>query len=166
MDQTRGFFVDEFTTGISDLSREIGGPEDFDSNFITSEPAFPTKPSREPPHDKSPDTEDITTDYQRFTVPFSALVSTDSPPKPEDSYLPPPADESESKDLITDDNESPTEQVITLAVHTTGSFTLPTFLQATDEHTEAEMKKELLGVTEPPFKEDDRDSLFGQGKMQ
>ncbi|XP_048791632.1 interphotoreceptor matrix proteoglycan 1 [Lagopus muta] len=162
VDQTRGFFVDEFTTGISDLSREIGGPEDFDSNFITSEPAFPTKPSREPPHDKSPDTEDITTDYQRFTVPFSALVSTDSPPKPEDSYLPPPADESESKDLITDDNESPTEQVITLAVHTTGSFTLPTFLQATDEHTEAEMKKELLGVTEPPFKEADRDSLSGQ----
>ncbi|XP_015714548.2 interphotoreceptor matrix proteoglycan 1 [Coturnix japonica] len=162
VDQTRDIFVDEFTTGIPDLSREIGGPEDFDSNFITSEPAFPTKPSREPPHDISPDTEDITTDYQRFTVPFSALVSTDSSTKPEDSYLPPPADESESNDLITDDDESPTEQVVTLAVYTTGSFTLPTFLQATDEDTEAEMKKELVGVTEPPFKEADRDSLSGQ----
>ena len=164
MDQTRDIFVDEFTTGITDLSREIGGPEDFDSNFITSEPAFPTKPSREPPHDRSPDTEDITTDYQRFTVPFSALVSTDSPAKPEDSYLPPPADESDSNDLITD--ESPTEQVITPAVYTTGSFTLPTFLQATDKDTEVEMKKELVGVTEPLFKEADRDSLSGQGKMQ
>uniref|UniRef100_A0A8C9FU13 Interphotoreceptor matrix proteoglycan 1 n=1 Tax=Pavo cristatus TaxID=9049 RepID=A0A8C9FU13_PAVCR len=121
VDQTQDIFVDEFTTGISDVSREIGGPDDFDSNFITSEPAFPTKPSREPPHDKSPDTEDITTDYQRFTVPFSALVSTDSPPKPEDSYLPPPADESDSNDLITDD-ESPTEQ----AEHGSGYISMQT----------------------------------------
>ncbi|NXJ16889.1 IMPG1 protein, partial [Odontophorus gujanensis] len=161
VDQTGDIFV-EFTTGIPVLSREIGEPEDFDSNFITSEPVFPTKPSREPPHVKSPDTEAVTTDYQRFTVPFNALVSPDSRPKPEDSYLPPPSDESDINDLITDTDETPTEQVVTLAVYTTGSFTLPTFLQATDESTEAETKKELVGITEPPFKEPDLDSLSAQ----
>ncbi|OXB61240.1 hypothetical protein ASZ78_006540 [Callipepla squamata] len=162
VDQTGDIFVDEFTTGIPVLSREIGEPEDFDSNFITSEPVFPTKPSREPPHDKSPDTEAVTTDYQRFTVPFNALVSPDSPPKPEDSYLPPPSDESDINDLITGIDESPTEQVVTLAVYTTGGFTLPTFLQVTDGNTEAETKKELVEITEPPFKEPDLDSLSGQ----
>ncbi|NXL84402.1 IMPG1 protein, partial [Alectura lathami] len=163
VDQTEDILVNEFTTGIPVLSGEIGAPEDFDSNFVTSEPLFPTKPSRQPPQDKSsPDAEDATTDYQSFTVPFYALVSTDSPPEPEDSYLPPPADESASNDLITDDYGSPTEQAITLAVYTTGSFTLPTFLQAADEDTDTERKKELAGITEPPFKEADQDSLPGQ----
>ncbi|NXC43445.1 IMPG1 protein, partial [Penelope pileata] len=162
VDQTGDILVDEFTIGIP-VSREIGAPEDFDSNFVTSEPVFPTKPSREPPQDKSsPDTGDTVTDYQSFTVPFNALVSTESTPKPEDSYLPPPVDDSDSNDLITDDYEPPQEQAITLAVYTTGSFTLPTFLQATDENIEAERKKELAGVTEPSSKEADRDGLSGQ----
>ncbi|NXK45527.1 IMPG1 protein, partial [Chauna torquata] len=163
VDQTGDILVNEFATGIPVLSGEINTPEDFNNNFVSSEPVFPTKPSREPSQGKSsPDTEDTTTDYQSFTVPFNALGSTGSPPKPEDSYLPPPADESASNDLITDDYESPTEQAITLAVYTTGSFTPPNLLQATDENTKAERKKELAGITEPPFKEADQDSLSGQ----
>ncbi|NXD84958.1 IMPG1 protein, partial [Halcyon senegalensis] len=158
-DQTGDTLVNEFTTVISG---EISAPEDF-NNFVTSEPMFPTKPSREPFQDKSPpDTEDITTDYQSFTVPFSALGSTSSRPKPEDSFLPPPADDSASNDLITDGYGPPMEQVTTLAVYTTGSFTAPDLLQAGDENTEADEKKELIDITEPPFKEADQDSLSGQ----
>ncbi|KAF1668664.1 Interphotoreceptor matrix proteoglycan 1, partial [Aptenodytes patagonicus] len=158
VDQTGGILVSEFTTGIPVLS----AAEDF-NNFVSSEPVFPTKPSRQPFQDKSPpDTEDITTDHQSFTVPFNALVSMSSPPKPEASYLPPPADDSASNDLFTDGYESPAEQATTLAVYTTGSFTPPSLLQAGDENSEAEEKKELTDITEPPFKEADRGSLFGQ----
>ncbi|NXX01278.1 IMPG1 protein, partial [Larus smithsonianus] len=160
--QTGDLLVNEFTTGIPVLSGEISAPEDF-NNFITSEPMFPTKPSRGPFQDKSPpNTEDTTTDHQSSTVPFSALGSTSSPPKPEDSYLPPPADDSDSNDLITDGYEFPTEQATILAVYTTGSFTPPNLLQAGDENREAEEKKELTDMTEPPFKEADQDSLSGQ----
>ncbi|XP_064304706.1 interphotoreceptor matrix proteoglycan 1 [Phalacrocorax carbo] len=161
VDQTGDILVNEFTTGIPVRSGEISAPEDF-NNFVSSEPAFPTKPSREPFQAKSPPyTEGIATDHQSFTVPFSALVSTSSPPKPEDSYLPPPADDSASNDLITDGYESPVEQATTLAVYTTGSFTPPS-LQARDETSEAEEKKELTDISEPPFKEADQDSLSGQ----
>ncbi|NWU55851.1 IMPG1 protein, partial [Dromas ardeola] len=160
--QTGDLLVNEFTTGIPVLSGEISAPEDF-NNFITSEPMFPTKPSREPFQEKTPtDTEDITTDHQSFTVPFNALGSTSSPPKPEDSYLSPPADDSASNDLITDGYEFTTEQATILAVYTTGSFTPPNLLQARDENHEAEEKKELTDTTEPPFKEADQDSLSGQ----
>ncbi|KFQ28102.1 Interphotoreceptor matrix proteoglycan 1, partial [Merops nubicus] len=151
-DQTGDILVSEFTTGIPVLSGEISAPEDF-NNFVSSEPVFPTKPSRGPFQDKSPP-EDITTDHQIFTVPFSALGSTSTHPKPEDSYLPPSADDSASNDLITDGYGSP--------VYTTGSFTPPTLLQTRDESSEAEEKKELADITEPPFKEADQDSLSGQ----
>lgn len=162
VDQTGDILVSEFTTGIPVLS----AAEDF-NNFVSSEPVFPTKPSREPFQDKSPpDTEGITADHQSFTVPFNALVSTSSPPKSEASYLPPPADDSASNDLFTDGYESPMEQATTLAVYTTGSFTPPSLLQAGDENNEAEEEKELTDITEPPFKEADRGSLFGQGKTQ
>uniref|UniRef100_A0A8C3KBN8 Interphotoreceptor matrix proteoglycan 1 n=1 Tax=Calidris pygmaea TaxID=425635 RepID=A0A8C3KBN8_9CHAR len=162
MDQTGDTLVNEFTTGIPVLSAEIGAPEDF-NNFITSEPVFPTKPSREPFQDRSrPYTEGITTDHQSFTVPFNALVSTSGPPNPEDSYLPPPADDSAGNDLITDGYEFPTEQATVLAVYTASSFTPPNLLQARDETYEAEEKKELSDTTEPPFKEADQDSPSGQ----
>ncbi|XP_075353415.1 interphotoreceptor matrix proteoglycan 1 [Mycteria americana] len=129
VDQTGDILVNEFTTGIPVLSGEISAPEDF-NNFVSSEPVFPTKPSREPFQDKSPpDTE---------------------------------ADDSASNDLITDGYESPTEQATTLAVYTTGSFTPPNLLQAGDESSEAEEKKELNDIIEPPFKEADQDSLSGQ----
>ncbi|KAM7119238.1 interphotoreceptor matrix proteoglycan 1 [Ciconia maguari] len=162
VDQTGDILINEFTTGIPVLSGEISAPEDF-NNFVSSEPVFPTKPSREPFQDKSPpDTEDTATDHQSFTVPFNALGSTSSPPKPEDFYLPPPADDSASNDLITDGYEFPMEQATTLAVYTTGSFTPPNLLQAGDESSEAEEKKELNDIIEPPFKETDQDSLSGQ----
>ncbi|NXS41757.1 IMPG1 protein, partial [Balaeniceps rex] len=161
LDQTGDILVNEFTTGIPVLSGEISAPEDF-NNFVSSEPVFPTKPSREPFQDKSPHTEDIATDHQSFTVPFSALGSTSSPPKPADSYLHPPADDSARNDLITDGYESPMEQATTLAVYTTGSFTPPNLLQAGVETSEAEETKELTDITEPPFKEADQDSLSGQ----
>ncbi|NXQ88170.1 IMPG1 protein, partial [Nyctibius grandis] len=162
VDQTGYISVNEFTTGIPVLSGETSVPEDF-SNFVSSEPVFPTESSREPFEDKSPpDTEDTTTDHQSFTVPFNALGSTSSPPKPEDSYLPPPADDSVSNDLITNGYESPTEQATTLAVYTTGSFTSPNLLQDGDENSEAEEKKELTKITEPPFTEADQNSLSGQ----
>ncbi|NWY60223.1 IMPG1 protein, partial [Chionis minor] len=154
--------VNEFTTGIPVLSGDISAPEDF-NNFVSSEPVFPTKPSKAPYQDKSPpDTEDITTDHQSFTVPFNALFSTSSPPQPEDSYLPPPADDSASSDLITDGYGFLTEQATILAVYTTGSFTPPNLLQARDENSEAEEKNELTDITEPPFKDADQDSLSGQ----
>ncbi|NWW51730.1 IMPG1 protein, partial [Pedionomus torquatus] len=162
MDQTGDTLVSEFTTGIPVLSAEISAPEDF-NNFITSEPAFPTKPSREPFQDRSrPYTEGIATDHHSFTVPFNALVSTSSPPKPEDSYLPPPADDSASNDLITDGYEFPTELPTVLAGYTTGSFTPPNLLQARDETREAEEEKELTDTTEPPLQEADQESLSGQ----
>ncbi|NXE12712.1 IMPG1 protein, partial [Lophotis ruficrista] len=161
VDQRGDILVNEFTTGIPVLSREISAPEEF-SNFVSSEPVFPTKPSREPFQDIFPYTEDIATDHQSFTVPFNTLGSTSSPPKPEDSYLPPPADDSASNDLITDGYESPTEQAITLAIYTTYSFTPPNLLQDRDENREAEEKKELTDITEPPFKEAGQDTLSGQ----
>ncbi|KFP33606.1 Interphotoreceptor matrix proteoglycan 1, partial [Colius striatus] len=161
VDQTGGILLNEFTTGIPVLSAEISTPEEF-NNFVTSEPVFPTKPSRGPFQDKSsPYTEGIGTDHQSFTVPFGALGSTSSPPKPEDSYLPPSADDSASNDLITDGYESPMEQATTLAIYTRGSFTPPN-LQTRDESSEAEEKKELTEITESYFKEADQDSLSGQ----
>ncbi|XP_074752042.1 interphotoreceptor matrix proteoglycan 1 [Athene noctua] len=162
VDQTGDISVNEFTTGIPVLSGEISSPEDF-NNFVSSEPVFPTKPSREPFQDKSPPhTEDITTDHQSFTVPFNALGSTSSPPEPEDSDLPPSTDDSANRDLVTSDYESPVEQDTTLAVYTTSSFTPPNLLQAGDANSEAEEKKELMDITEPPFKEVDQDSPSGQ----
>ncbi|NWQ69540.1 IMPG1 protein, partial [Neopipo cinnamomea] len=153
VDQIGDTLVDEFTTESPDLSEEISISEEF-SNFITSEPEFPTKPSREPFQDRSPSHK--VTDLQSFTVPFSALGSTSSPPKSEDSYLPPPADDSASSDLITDGYESPVEQATTMAIYTTGSFTPPS-LQARDEDSEDEEKVEPTDITEPPFKEADQD---------
>ncbi|NXM08527.1 IMPG1 protein, partial [Tyrannus savana] len=153
VDQIGDTLVDEFTTESPDLSEEISISEEF-SNFITSEPEFPTKPSREPFPDRSPPHR--VTDLQSFTVPFSALESTSSPPKSEDSYLPPPADDSASSDLITDGYESPVEQATTMATYTTGSFTPPS-LQARDEGSEDEEKAELTDIAEPPFKEADQD---------
>ncbi|NWS20979.1 IMPG1 protein, partial [Pachyramphus minor] len=153
VDQIGDTLVDEFTTGSPDLGKEISIPEGF-NNFITSEPEFPTKPSRETFLDRSPSQK--VTDLQSFTVPFSALGSTSSPSKSEDSYLPPPADDSASSDLITDGYESPAEQDTTMAIYTTRSFTLPS-LQAREEDKEGEEKTELSDVTEPPFKETDQD---------
>ncbi|XP_009877113.1 PREDICTED: interphotoreceptor matrix proteoglycan 1, partial [Apaloderma vittatum] len=162
VEQTGDTLGSEFTTEIPVISGDISAPEDF-NNFVTSEPAFPTKPARETFLDRSPPaTEDIANDYQSFTVPFSVLGSSSSPPKPEDSYLPPPADDSASNDLITDGYESPVEQASTLAVHTTGSFTPPDLLQAGDEKSEAEEKKELTDMAESPLKEADQDSLSEQ----
>ncbi|NWW92954.1 IMPG1 protein, partial [Rhynochetos jubatus] len=162
VDQTGDILVNEFTTGIPVRSEEISAPEDF-NNFVSSEPVYPTKPSREPFQDKSPPhTEDTVTDHQTSTVPFSAPGSTSSPPEQEDSYLPPAADDSASNDLITDGYEAPTEQVSTLAVYTTGSFTPPDLLQAGDESGEAERKKELTDVTGPPFKEPEQHTLSAQ----
>ncbi|XP_071404743.1 interphotoreceptor matrix proteoglycan 1 isoform X1 [Pithys albifrons albifrons] len=161
VDQTGDILVDAFTTGSPALSEEISIPEEF-NNFITSEPEFPTKPSREPFHDRSPSYTHITaTDYQSFTVPFSALGSTSSPPKSEDSYLPPPADDSASNDLITDGYESPAEQATTVSIYTTGSFSTPS-LQAGDEDSEAEEKTEPSDILEPPFQEADQDIPVGQ----
>ncbi|XP_010134109.1 PREDICTED: interphotoreceptor matrix proteoglycan 1 [Buceros rhinoceros silvestris] len=158
VDQTGDILFNQFTTGIPVLSGDISAPEDF-NNFVSSEPVFPTKPSRAPFQDKSPtDTED----HQSFTVPFSALGSTSSRPKPEDSYLPPPADDSASNDLITDGYESPLEQATTAALYTTGGFTPPNLLQARDDTSEAEEKEELTDTPEPPFKEADQESLSGQ----
>ncbi|KFP72206.1 Interphotoreceptor matrix proteoglycan 1, partial [Acanthisitta chloris] len=162
VDQTGEISFDEFTTESPALSEEISIPEEF-NNFITSEPEFPTKPSREPYQDRSlPYTQVTSIDHQIFTVPFSALGSTSSPPKPEDSYLHPPADDSVTSDLITDGYESPVEQATTLAIYIPESFTPPSVLQAGDEDSEAEKKKELIDITEPPFKEADQDSISGQ----
>ncbi|XP_010211479.1 PREDICTED: interphotoreceptor matrix proteoglycan 1, partial [Tinamus guttatus] len=162
VDQTGDTSVGEFATETPVLSGEIRVPEDF-NNFVSSETAFPTKPSRELSRERlSTSIEDTTVDQQSFTVPFSALGSTHSPPKEEDSYLLPSADEYTSNELITDDLESPTEQAVTLALYTTGSFTPITFLEASDEKSEAEREKELTGITERPFKEADQDDLTGQ----
>ncbi|KAL2306721.1 hypothetical protein Nmel_004653, partial [Mimus melanotis] len=155
VDQRGDVFVGEFTTESPALSEEISIPEEF-NNFITSEPDFPTKPSREPFQDRYPYTQVIATDHPSFTVPFSALGSTSSPPKPEDSYLPPPADDSAGKDSLTDGSESPVE------LATAGSFTTPGLLPAGEVESTAEEMQELTDIAEPPSKEADQDSLSGQ----
>ncbi|NWT78242.1 IMPG1 protein, partial [Lanius ludovicianus] len=154
VDQRGDVFSDEFTTESPAISEEISIPEEF-NNFITSEPDFPTKPSREPFQDRYPHTQIVATDHPSFTVPFSAPGSTSSPPKSEDSYLPPPADDSAGKDLLTDGYEPPVE------LATTGSFTTPSLLHG-EEGREAEGKQELTDMAEPPFEEVDQDSLSGQ----
>ncbi|NWV19527.1 IMPG1 protein, partial [Origma solitaria] len=148
VDQRGDVFAPEITTESPALSEEISIPEEF-NNFITSEPDFPTKPSREPFQERYPYTQVIATDYPSFTVPFSALGSTSSPPKPEDSYLPPPADDSAGKDLITAGYEQATAD----------SFTTPGLLPAGEVDYEAEEKQELTDIAEPPFQEVD---LSGQ----
>ncbi|NXB66320.1 IMPG1 protein, partial [Struthidea cinerea] len=155
VDQRGDVFGDEFTTESPSLSEEISIPEEF-NNFITSEPDFPTKPSREPFQDRYPYTQIIATDRPSFTVPFSALGSTSSPPKSEDSYLPPPADGSAGKDFLTDDYESPVE------LATAGSFATPDLLHAGEADSDAEEKQELTDIAELPFEEVDQDSLSGQ----
>ncbi|NXH28344.1 IMPG1 protein, partial [Myiagra hebetior] len=145
VDQRGDVFGDELTTESPALSEEISIPEEF-NNFITSEPDFPTKPSREPFQDRYPHTQIIATDRPSFTVPFSALGSTSSP-----SYLPPPAADSAGKDLLTDGYESPVE------LATMGSFATPG-----ERDREAEEMQELTDIAEPPFKEVDQDSLSGQ----
>ncbi|NXC51966.1 IMPG1 protein, partial [Aleadryas rufinucha] len=155
VDERGDVFGGEFTTESPDLSEEISIPEEF-NNFITSEPDFPTKPSREPFQDRYPYTQIIATDHPSFTVPFSALGSTSSPPESEDSYLPPPADDSAGKDLLTDGYESPVE------LATAGSFTTPDLLHAREADSEAEERQELTGIAELPSKEVDQDSLSGQ----
>ncbi|NXX17395.1 IMPG1 protein, partial [Podargus strigoides] len=159
VDQTGDILVNEFTTGIPVLSGETSVPEDF-NNFVSSEPEYPTKPSREPFQDRSPpETEDMATDQQSFTVPFDALGSTSSPPKPEDSHLPAPADNSVNDDLITNGYESPTEQATILVVYTTGNFTPSNLLQPGDDNSEAKEKTELTDTIRTPIKEADQDSL-------
>ncbi|NXF73511.1 IMPG1 protein, partial [Sclerurus mexicanus] len=161
VDQTGDILAGEFTTESPDLSEEISIPEEF-NNFITSEPEFPTKPSREPFQDRSPPhTQVMATDHLTFTVPFSALGSTSSPPKSGDFYLLPSAEDAASSDLITDGYESPVEQATTMAIYTTGSFTTPR-LQAEGEDSEAEEEAELTDLIEPPFKEADQDIPPGQ----
>ncbi|NXB74693.1 IMPG1 protein, partial [Donacobius atricapilla] len=155
VDQRGDVFVDEFATESPALSEEISIPEEF-NNFITSEPDFPTKPSREPFQDRYPYTQVIATDHPSFTVPFSALGSTSSPPKSEDSYLPPPAEDSAGKDFLTDGYESPGE------LATTASFTTRDLLPDRELESEAEDKQELADIAEPPSKEADQDSLSGQ----
>ncbi|NXE87471.1 IMPG1 protein, partial [Menura novaehollandiae] len=162
VDQIGGVLVDEFTTGSPSLSEEISIPEEF-NNFITSEPDFPTKPSRQPYQDRYTHPQVIAP--ASSTVPFSALGSTSSPPKSEDSFLPPPADDFADNDLITDGYESPVEQTTTLAIYTIGSFTTPAVLHAAEVDREAEEKQELTDITEPPFKEADQDILSGQVKI-
>ncbi|NWX30515.1 IMPG1 protein, partial [Notiomystis cincta] len=146
VDQRGDVFVDESTTESPALSEEISIPEEF-NNFITSEPDFPTKPSREPFQDRYPYTQVIAIDH---TVPFSALGSTSSPPKPEDFYLPGPAEGSAGKDLLTDGYGAPVE------LPTAGSFTTPGLLLP------AELEEELTDRAEPPFTDVDQDSLSGQ----
>ncbi|NXE36179.1 IMPG1 protein, partial [Ptilorrhoa leucosticta] len=155
VDQRGDVFGEEFTTESPALSEEISIPEEF-NNFITSEPDFPTKPSREPFQDRYPHTQVIATVHPSFTVPFSALGSTSSPPTSEDSYLPPPADDSAGKDSLTDGYESPVE------LATTGSFATPDLLHAGEVESEDEEKQELTDIAEPSFKEVDQDSLSGQ----
>ncbi|NWZ44997.1 IMPG1 protein, partial [Brachypodius atriceps] len=155
VDQRGDVFVDESATESPALSEEISIPEEF-NNFITSEPDFPTKPSREPFQDRYPYTQVIATDHPSFTVPFSALGSTSSPPASEDSYLPPPADDSAGKALPTGGSEPPGELV------TAGSFTTPDLLPAREVESGAEEKQELAGTAEPPSMEVDQDSLSGQ----
>uniref|UniRef100_U3JIZ7 Interphotoreceptor matrix proteoglycan 1 n=1 Tax=Ficedula albicollis TaxID=59894 RepID=U3JIZ7_FICAL len=154
VDQRGDVFVGESTTESPALSEEISIPEEF-NNFITSEPDFPTKPSREPFQDRYPYTQVIATDLPSFTVPFSALGSTSSPPKPEDSYLPPPADDSAGKDLLTDADEPPVE------LATAGSFTTAELLPAAEVESAAG-EQQLPEAAEPPAEEPGQESLSGQ----
>ncbi|NXX38840.1 IMPG1 protein, partial [Tricholaema leucomelas] len=149
VDQTGDISVSEFTTT---LSGDISGPEDF-NNFVSSEPVFPTKPSRGPFLGKSPS---YTEGYQSFTVPFNVLGSTSSPPKPEGSYLPPPADDSASNDLITNDYESPVDQA--------GTFTPPNLLQPEDEISEAE-EADQEALSEQAVKIMDEDEPSGDDSL-
>ncbi|NWY71231.1 IMPG1 protein, partial [Erithacus rubecula] len=154
VDQRGDVFVGESTTESPALSEEISIPEEF-NNFITLEPDFPTKPSREPFQDRYPYTQVIATDLPSFTVPFSALGSTSSPPKPEDSHLPPPADDSAGKDLLTDAYEPPVE------LATAGIFTTADLLPAAEVESAAG-EQELTDAAEPPPKEPDQEILSGQ----
>ncbi|XP_019375999.1 PREDICTED: interphotoreceptor matrix proteoglycan 1 [Gavialis gangeticus] len=148
--------VIEYSTGTPMLSGAITVPEDF-GNFISPKPIFSTELSKPKPFTEQ-DIEDINviTDQHSFTVPFSILDSTDSPVKPEDSVLLPPADESASSDLSPEESELPTVQVITLA-----AYTPPNFLQDSDQKSEAETKKDQTVSAESTHKEGDQD-LFGQ----
>ncbi|NWT12523.1 IMPG1 protein, partial [Vireo altiloquus] len=155
VDQRGDVFGGEFTTESPALSEEISIPEEF-NNFVTSEPDFPTKPSREPFQDRYPYTQIIATDLPSFTVPFSALGSTSSPPKSEDSSLPPPADDSAGKDLLPDGYEAAVE------LATEGSFATPDLLPAGEADSAAEERQELTGIAELPSKKVDQESLSGQ----
>uniref|UniRef100_A0A8C3XLQ4 Interphotoreceptor matrix proteoglycan 1 n=1 Tax=Chelydra serpentina TaxID=8475 RepID=A0A8C3XLQ4_CHESE len=152
--------ISEYTTGSTMLSGEISAPE----HFISSQPAFPAKPSSERAKEKESESlkeiEDmnIIIDHQSSTVPFSTLDSTDGPLKSEDSDLPPPADESASNDLSTRESEVPAERVVTLAAYTTP----PNFLQPSDQKNEAERKKEQTISTDLLPKGVSQESLSGQ----
>ncbi|NXP71032.1 IMPG1 protein, partial [Ramphastos sulfuratus] len=146
---TGDVLVSEFTTA---LSGDISAPEDF-NNFVSSEPVFPTKPSREPFLGKSPS---YTESYQSFTVPFNVLGSTSSPPKPEGSYLPSPVDDSASNDLITDGYESPVEQ--------TDTFTPPNLLQPEEEISESE-EADQEGLSEQAVKIMDEEDSSGDDML-
>uniref|UniRef100_A0A7M4G046 Interphotoreceptor matrix proteoglycan 1 n=1 Tax=Crocodylus porosus TaxID=8502 RepID=A0A7M4G046_CROPO len=148
--------VIEYSTGTPMLSGAITVPEDF-GNFISPKPIFSTELSKPKPFTEQ-DIEDINviTDQHSFTVPFSILDSSDSPVKPEDSVLLPPADESASSDLSPEESELPTVQVITLA-----AYTPPNFLQDSDQKSEAERKTDQIISAESTHKEGDQD-LFGQ----
>ncbi|XP_059325247.1 interphotoreceptor matrix proteoglycan 1 [Ammospiza nelsoni] len=154
VDQRGDVFVDEFPTESPAISEEISIPEEF-NNFITSEPDFPTKPSREPFQDRYPYTQVLATDHPSFTVPFSALGSTSSPPKPEDSFLPPPEDDSAGQDSLTGGSEPPGEAA------TTGSVTTAHPLPATEPGRDAG-DRQLTDTAQPPPREVDQDSLSGQ----
>uniref|UniRef100_A0A8C5JM93 Interphotoreceptor matrix proteoglycan 1 n=1 Tax=Junco hyemalis TaxID=40217 RepID=A0A8C5JM93_JUNHY len=155
VDQRGDVFVDEFTTESPALSEEISIPEEF-NNFITSEPDFPTKPSREPFQDRYPYTQVIATDHPSSTVPFSALGSTSSPPKAEDSFLPPPADDSAGQDSLTAGSEPPEEP------GTSGSATTAHPLPATEPGRDAAERQGLTDTAQPPPREVDQGSLSGQ----
>ncbi|KAF2975308.1 hypothetical protein EK904_013816, partial [Melospiza melodia maxima] len=154
VDQRGDVFVDEFPTESPAISEEISIPEEF-NNFITSEPDFPTKPSREPFQDRYPYTQVLATDHPSFTVPFSALGSTSSPPKPEDPFLPAPADDSAGQDSLTGGSEPPGEAA------TTGSVTTAHPLPATEPGRDA-AERQLTDTAQPPPRELDQDSLSGQ----
>ncbi|XP_074845232.1 interphotoreceptor matrix proteoglycan 1 [Carettochelys insculpta] len=159
VEQTGDSLISDYITGTTVQSGDTSTPD----NFISSNPAFPSKPSSELSKDKPvaehdleslKDIEDmnIVTDNQTSTVPFSIQDSTDSPSKSEDSDIPPPADESASNDLSTRESEVPDEQAVTLAAYTTS----PNFLHPSDQKSEAERKKEET------IKEVSQESLAGQ----
>ncbi|XP_067388768.1 interphotoreceptor matrix proteoglycan 1 [Emydura macquarii macquarii] len=165
VEQTGDSLISEYTTGTPVLSGDIGDPD----NFISSEPASPSKPSSERAKDKSVTEQEsaslkeiegmnIIIDHESSTVPFSTLDSTNGPLKSEDSDLPPPADESASNDLSTREYEVPDEQVVTLAAYTTP----PNFLQISDQKSEAERKKEQTINTDLLLKGVSQESLSGE----
>uniref|UniRef100_A0A8C8SET0 Interphotoreceptor matrix proteoglycan 1 n=1 Tax=Pelusios castaneus TaxID=367368 RepID=A0A8C8SET0_9SAUR len=165
VEQTGDSSISDYTPRTTVLSGDINDP----NNFISSEPASPSKPSSEQAKDKSvteqeseslKEIEDrnIIIDQESSTVPFSSLDSTNSPLKSEDSDLPPPADESASNDLSTREYEVPAVQVVTLAAFTTP----PNFLQVGDQKSEAERKKEQVISTDLLLKGISQESLSGQ----